>query len=263
MDFKKERGKFKPCPNSHSSWLIISEDGRILWEEERYICYAPLRYNEIEGRLFVFFGKNKIGTAYRSEDWANWIINHEVFGIPFITKDAKEGFEYGFEVDINLNRDLVAGCITILRWLFERPRNQFGVFLDMGFKPHEAYALSSNFRIDEDYIKYNSELNSHHVTITQGQNLGYYNGKGLRSFSPKTLYKNPFAHTGLWNIHGTFMKEEKFSFDAFLNRDVQEIFPELSLRKASVKNNFDVVVCKKPRVSKNNLNKILKYMRTI
>lgn len=183
----EEMNKEASC--SHSSYLALRGQ-KVVAKQPYGSCYSEITYSSSmqANRLYVFFGEEAIKQAKNPEAWANWVINSDMFGGAFITKDASEGLKFGFEVNTKAERILMQGGMMALRRPFEFSYFSWWDFVELGYDEYEAYALATNIKVFENlgvkFMVYDG-ANCNHLVILRAQNLAKYRGSG---YKPEPLY---------------------------------------------------------------------------
>ena len=156
----------------HSSSL--SYLGNILKHQEVGIyCYSSITCcSDLLSQVFLFFTP----PDENQKAWADYIVNRSIFADAFLTKDLKEGFELGFEVDTFAEYGLMKAGMIALRHAFEFDDWDFKEVVDMGFSETEAYALVSKYVNDEGELE-NRHSSTNHMIFEYDSPYEAYEGK--------------------------------------------------------------------------------------
>lgn len=178
-DFLPEaRKEFGSNLRGHSNYLAYGPDGEVVNEYYEGACYADLFYGDEEiYKLFIGFGKELVHLP-RDLQWANWVINESMFANAFITKDAQEGYELGFEIDTSVDYTLTNGGMTVLRTMHEWDDGFWCKYVEMGFSGVEALALYHTVYPQELWLDLRNHTDNH-MAFPNNCPFSCYEGKDM------------------------------------------------------------------------------------
>lgn len=139
---------------SHICFVYLDSSGGVVESPASEVCYARIvKTPQLAIKKLVLFVPHCVRRDTRTintREYLDWIINSQMFGRAFITKDVDEGLEKGFRVDTTQNRALVFGALQAFRYGFETSRFGWSAYRKMGFSVAESLALSSCFNVVDD-----------------------------------------------------------------------------------------------------------------
>ena len=235
MKIDKLREEFEPGLDAHSSWLALKEE-EIILSDDNYMCYAPLFCSEEYDidKLFIFFGENKKKLPRRKE-WCHWVINDSFYSEAFVTKDVEEGFNKGFEINLDCEFILMKAGMMCLRNAFEYEGWSWHKFKEIGFDGYQSYALAVNLTVNDNSI-YTSFLSNNHLPVYKWQDLNLYYGSGYSPSDYKASKNGMYKSISISSAMGC------------VNNNKYDYFPTI----------FGV---KQPKFTKENLEKFIKHLK--
>lgn len=148
---------------SKSYWLT-NVNG--MEEVVSYICYAamPIKNGVLSTVLHPF-------PDHMDISYVNWVLNSDMFGDIFVTKDAEEGMRYGFKYIPKGTKEDTLFKLLALRFFHEFRRAETYTKLESeGFTPKESFWLL------------------HHLTYSKQQNkFSLFNGNSNHYVIPRDL----------------------------------------------------------------------------
>ncbi len=192
-------------------WMGV-KDGKVLqgWGDA---CTHPS--NKIGCDRYVTFHPNILN---RVDEFVNYVINSPLFGGVYKTKSAEEGFQTGFEIDVNQPYNLVKTSLINLRTPFENPHHLKGFlfFKDEGFDEHLSYYLGTLLS-----FSFTEKINSYIYVCTNEH--GY---ESLSHTPIKNVYEGIYGKVdkGTWKDVGRTLKDVGRSYTCYeLLRTTEEI----------------------------------------
>lgn len=129
----------------HSHYIIGYGDGKEDFETNR-ACYSGL-WNGVRGMEYLKLvfpdHRNPAIGAY-----VQWLLNSDLFGEAFLTKDWEEGINNGFEIDIHQPTNFLFSAMAAIRFPWESEEQDgtwsWGDYRELGFSERQSLFLSIN-----------------------------------------------------------------------------------------------------------------------
>lgn len=142
----------RPTINHHSCHIGLDEKGRVELggaSSLNQFCYVDITHGDNACDRFIAaqhpFVLRESSDVDSVREYVNFILNSNMFGRGFITKDCDEGFKSGFEIDTSLNRTYLLTCLSFLRWPFEDKsecRWSWATFRNLGYTEIQSLFLA-------------------------------------------------------------------------------------------------------------------------
>lgn len=199
---------------SYNSWLYCNPEGVGDLYSVISACYGALWcYSEIRKNLYIFFSKEVVEESYKSKEWCHWIINDSPVSSAFLTKDTSEGFELGFQMNMESDPRFLKVAMSILRHMFEY-KWDWGYFRDLGYDEMDSYVLCTYFNILEDFLV-PSKHRELHIICETGNVYKCFQGK-LRKPSSMKAKDTPFCNCdGAQDFWGVDSHNSKSSYAGY------------------------------------------------
>lgn len=191
-DYKEYCKKgYKP----HSSFYGV--DGDKAYYQKEYACYSTITYND-QARFdsfWVFHNKLVEKDLPNLKEYINFILNSELFGDAFLTKNYENGMKFGFKVNVNQPFSYINSALMYLRWPFEchsvsyhsYKKFSWGYFIKLGFSPLESLRLSRDFMYEDGAIK-NNTYNDNHLPFRKNTSLISYKKESFKNVFNKRTF---------------------------------------------------------------------------
>lgn len=187
-------------PSAHSAYkLYLGGQSRESIHSSRFSpCYATIFFGTNFKKVLLFFGEDLVTDSCL--EYVNWVLNRSFWADAFVTKNPREGFLEGFELDLHQDLALVQSGAMVLRHPFE----WFGTwswhhFREVGFSEEECFALASNYTVFKNYLMPFRE-NSNHLVVQRKMPFNFYNGFGYKD-SGHSFLENPKRTFSLSNVN--------------------------------------------------------------
>ena len=127
-------------------------------------------------QLYVWFPEHKCKLI---AEYVNWVLNSDLFGEAFITKDFEIGMVDGFEVNIDMPTNFLFSAMAALRFPWEQDLYRYdgwhyAKFREMGFTPKQCLFLLTGCYIDDEGMICPSGYNSNHLPIPRSTGFANY-----------------------------------------------------------------------------------------
>lgn len=243
---KGQRTQFQKVIAEHSTALYWDEQQKVIQNLRSSSCMSMITYGEKQiTECFQFCRKSSQDV---SKSWHDYLINRSCFSSAYITKDVKEGYKTGFELDCTVDRAMFQGAIIAFRHPVEFEYWDFDRFVDEGFSEDEAFALATNFVVEGGEIRPAGE-NSNHVVVNRYSPFEAYLGK---HYSP----------CGESFSSGVKSYAIQTSFRWYAGKRMEFDFNSLAGAAVAHKNIFGHTHMKKPiSATKENMQKLLEMMK--
>lgn len=250
----KERKAFEAKAEAHSAFLAFNEGG-LVYECRRSICYRSLTYGDkMVDEVYLFFG-DTLWAKEGAHEWVNWVLNRSPFSDAFITKDSEEARKLGAEIDTSKDWAFVCGAMMALRHHFEVDVWSWFTFVKMGLSEFDAYVCACNVYAYEGSL-HEQTHNSNHLTIWGLVGYACYKGE---CFTPSgETYRGVKPEDADRISKGHWMGLEGRDNEYI---DLEEL--PLSKRKKVVKGPFGDIERVSTPLNITNLKKIIKYYKEL
>jgi hypothetical protein len=164
-------------------------------------------------------------------EYINWLLNSDLFGHNFNTKDAEEGIQNGFSIKIKEDWRGVFGSMIALRYPFELGVGRFlwNEARSRGFTEEESLMISIHFVKDSKDVVRISYFNTNHIPIYSDVPITSYNrgsiDYGMNSISKRYTFDSSTKIREIMEAEGdvSFYGEYSGSFDLSDEKLWQEI----------------------------------------